>query len=289
MPRASVNATTLNYEVAGEGSPLLLIHAWPTDHAIWQLQVPVFSEYFRTIAVDLRGCGQSDKTPGDKSPRTMSEDMIALLDELSLPRAAVCGISLGGVVAAQMTLDHPDRISASVWVGAPSDVDGFLITIGDETMTIREAYLRVLEPEGYRGFWEKVWKANIGLLFNPEFVQSRVGSHLIQSLFEERYARFNADASAIIEILNTMRGWNIRDRLASVSRPVMVVAGDHDPTLEYCREQGRMARGAEYVEIENSGHFSTLDQVAQFNDIVLDFLSRTAGAGARSRQGVAAH
>jgi pimeloyl-ACP methyl ester carboxylesterase len=54
-----------------------------------------------------------------------------------------------------------------------------------------------------------------------------------------------------------------------------VVDGDHDPTLIYCQEQGRLTKGAEYVEVENSGHFSNLDQVAFFNRVVLDFLRRT--------------
>jgi 3-oxoadipate enol-lactonase len=205
----------------------------------------------------------------------MSEDMVGLLDVLGLERAAVCGISLGGIVAAQMTLDHPDRVIASVWVGAPSDADRFLITIENESMPIVDAYLRTLGPEGYAGFWEKVWKANIGLLFNQEFVRSGVGTHLIHSLFEERYARFNSDARSIIGILNDLRGWSILDRLGSVSRPVQVIVGDHDPTLEYCEEQGRLVAGAEYVRMEDSGHFSNLDQASRFNQVVLDFLGRT--------------
>jgi 3-oxoadipate enol-lactonase len=275
MPRAEVNGISMNYEVAGDGKPLVLIHAWPTDHAVWQLQVPVFSQYYRTIAVDLRGCGQSDKPTGPNTPAMMSDDVVALLDVLGYERAAVCGISLGGMVAAQMTLDHPDRVTSSIWVGAPSDSDRFLVTIEGDTMVIMDAYLRVLEPEGYPGFWEKVWKANIGLLFNDEFVQSRLGSYLIKSIFEDRYNRFNADPSSIINILNSMRGWSIVDRLSSVSRPVQIVVGDQDPTLDYCEEQGRLTAGAEYVLMEYSGHFSILDQTARFNDVALDFLRRT--------------
>jgi 3-oxoadipate enol-lactonase/4-carboxymuconolactone decarboxylase len=229
---------------------------------------------YRTIAVDLRGCGQSDKPPGPNTPAMMSDDVAALLGVLGYDRAAVAGISLGGMVAAQMTLDHPDRVTASIWVGAPSDIDQFLVTIDDETMQIVDAYLRVLGPEGYPAFWEKVWKANIGLLFNEEFVHSRIGDYLIRSIFEERYGRFNADPSAVIGILNSMRGWSILDRLATVSRPVQVVVGDQDPTVDYCAEQGRLAAGAEYVLIENSGHFSILDQPGRFNAVALDFLAR---------------
>jgi pimeloyl-ACP methyl ester carboxylesterase len=275
MPRAEVNDITMNYETEGDGPPLVLLHAWPTDHALWQLQIPAFSQYYRTIAVDLRGCGQSDKPVGPNTPSLMANDIIRLLDVLEYERAAVCGISLGGAVAAEMTLDYPDRVTSSIWVGANSEADTFLITIGDETMVIMDAYLRVLQHEGYLGFWEKVWKANIGLLFNDEFVQSRLGSYLITSIFEDRYGRLNADPSSIINILTSIRGWSIVDRLPGLSRPVQIVVGDQDPTLNYCEEQGRLAAGAEYVLMENSGHFSILDQTARFNDVALDFLGRT--------------
>jgi pimeloyl-ACP methyl ester carboxylesterase len=275
MPRAEVNGISLNYEVAGDGPPLVLLHAWPTDHAVWQLQVPVFSQFYRTIAVDMRGCGQSDKPPGPNTPAIMASDIVGLLDVLGYEKAAVAGISLGGAVAAEITLDYPQRVTSSIWIGANSDADTFLITIGDETMVISEAYLRILEPEGYPGFWEKVWKANISLLFNEEFVQSRLGSYLITSIFEERYGRFNADPTAIINILYSIAGWSIVDRLSGLSRPVQVVVGDQDPTLVYCEEQGRMAAGAEYVLMENSGHFSILDQAERFNTLALDFLRRT--------------
>jgi pimeloyl-ACP methyl ester carboxylesterase len=204
MPRAAVNGTHINYEVAGDGFPLVFIHAWPTDHAVWQLQVPVFSQYYRTIAVDLRGCGQSDKPSGPNTPRIMSNDIVALLDSLGHERAAVCGISLGAMVAAQMTIDHPDRVASSIWVGGPSDTDRFLITVGGETMVIMDAYLSVLQPEGYLAFWEKVWKANIPLLFNDEFVQSNVGSYLIRSLFEERYS--NDELATLTELLSRLPG-----------------------------------------------------------------------------------
>jgi pimeloyl-ACP methyl ester carboxylesterase len=56
---------------------------------------------------------------------------------------------------------------------------------------------------------------------------------------------------------------------------VQIVVGDQDPTLDYCEEQGRMTAGAEYVLMENSGHFSILDQTARFNEVALDFLRRT--------------
>lgn len=275
MPRAEVNGISLNYEVAGDGPPLVLLHAWPTDHAVWQLQVPVFSQFYRTIAVDMRGCGQSDKPAGLNSPAVMASDIVGLLDALGVEKAAVAGISLGGAVAAEITLDYPERVTSSIWIGANSDADTFLITIGEETMVISEAYLRILEPEGYLGFWENVWKANIGLLFNEEFVQSRLGSYLITSIFEERYGRFNADPTSIINILHSIAGWSIVDRLSGLSRPVQVVVGDHDPTLVYCEEQGRLAAGAEYVLMENSGHFSILDQAERFNAVALDFLRRT--------------
>jgi 3-oxoadipate enol-lactonase len=274
MPYVRVNDVGLNYEVAGSGAPLLLLHGWSLDHAIWQLQIPVFSEHYQTFAVDLRGCGRSDKPTGPTSAEMLAADMVGLLDALGIVRAAVCGISLGGVVAAQMTLDYPERVAAAVWAGAPNHVEEFLLTVGDETLPIIDFYLRILEPEGYRGFWEKVWKANIGLLFNREFVTTPFGGYLIRTLFEDRYMRLNANPSPLVEIIKGQRTWSIRDRLPTVRRPVLVVVGAEDPTLPQCEEEGRLTAGAEYVVIENSAHLCNLDQPAHFNQVVLNFLNR---------------
>ena len=96
---------------------------------------------------------------------------------------------------------------------------------------------------------------------------------------KQRYGRFNADPRSIINILNGTGGWSIVDRLPGLTRPVQVVVGDQDPTYVYCQEQGRMARGAEYVEFEKSGHFCILDQAARFNDAALDFSSEPMHEG----------
>ena len=76
-------------------------------------------------------------------------------------------------------------------------------------------------------------------------------------------------------VLNTRTQPRELARLPRLARPVQVVVGDQDPTLIYCEEQGRLAAGAEYVLIENSGHFCILDQTARFNEVALDFLRRT--------------
>ena len=97
------------------------------------------------------------------------------------------------------------RQSAEIWVGASGDLDRFLLETESKTILLIDAYLRVLVADGHDGFWQKVWKANIRLLFNEEFVQSRLGTYVIQSLSEDRYSRFNADARSIIGIT---RDWS---------------------------------------------------------------------------------
>jgi len=65
MPRVSVKGVGLYYEEAGDGFPLVLLHPWPTDHAMWLFQVPVFSEAYRVITPDIKGLGKSDKPEGE--------------------------------------------------------------------------------------------------------------------------------------------------------------------------------------------------------------------------------
>src|SRR5205814_2147946 len=172
---------------------LILLHGWPCDHALWMFQTPVFSEYYRVIAPDFRGLGRSTKPRDPITVEQMSDDMAGLMDVLNLDQAFVIGLSLGGVVAEQLCLDHPRRVRASVWVGAPSYTDNFIVNFTGREEPIIDVYLRFLEAGGYTNFWNKVWKPNVDSFFNRSFYETPVGRDIINYLFEERYARTNAD------------------------------------------------------------------------------------------------
>jgi len=273
MPRVEVNGVNLYYVEEGEGFPLLLIHAWPTDHAIWMFQLPVFSDHFRTIAVDLRGFGRSDKSEGSMTIEQFSRDLAGLMDKLGIEKAHIAGISLGGAVAKQFALDYPERKQSSLQIGSVMATQGFMIEVDGRMRDINELYLEELRY-GYLNFWRKVWKTNLNFFFNKEYAKTPQGSYLVRYLFENRYARFNADPAAITSAVTSNLRWNVKHRISESTAPTAIIIGDGDPTLPYCEEHHRLCPQAEYSVIKNSGHFCLIDQAQKFNEKALSFLKR---------------
>lgn len=276
MPKVDVDGVKLYYEEEGEGFPLVFLHPWPTDHAMWMFQVPVFSEHYRVITPDIRGLGRSDKPESGYELRRLSDDVNGLLDRLGVKKAYVVGLSLGGCVSQRFTVDHSEKVQATIWIGAPKvPADEFMFEEkGGRRRPLPEIYLEALESKGYLHFWESVWKANLSYMFHKDFASSPIGSYLIRYLFEDRYARFNKDPHGTIGLIRALAKETILDELRDVRVPAAIVVSDGDPTLPYCREQHQYCPQAEYLEVDNSGHMSIMDQAEVLNAFIMKFLRR---------------
>ena len=115
MPLATVNGININYEVEGQGEPLVMIMGFQTAHGGWMLQTPFFKKrHYRVITFDNRGVGKSDAPDGPYSTRMMADDTAALLDYLGVKKAHVIGISLGGMIAQELAINYPERVSTLV-------------------------------------------------------------------------------------------------------------------------------------------------------------------------------
>ena len=110
MPKVRVNGIELHYEESGSGDPLLMIMGFGGDHQAWAFQVPAFAEGYRVITFDNRGAGQSEGPDVAYSTRMMADDAVGLLDVLRIERAHVLGVSMGGMIAQEVALNHPRRV-----------------------------------------------------------------------------------------------------------------------------------------------------------------------------------
>src|SRR5262249_55058216 len=139
MPResgyAEVNGTRLHYEVAGTGPALALVHGFTLDCRMWDDQFALLAEQFRVVRYDLRGFGRS-ALPG-AAPYLHADDLRALLDHLDMAPATVVGFSLGGGIAIDFAILHPEATAALVPVdstlgGVPFSADfrAFLAELG---------------------------------------------------------------------------------------------------------------------------------------------------------------
>ena len=121
MDRNSVerDGVRLSYLDAGSGSPaLLFVHGWCCDHSFWRDQIGAFAPHHRTVAVDLRGHGESDTPDQDYTIGGFAEDVAWLCQELGLERPVIVGHSMGGVIALNVVRRWPELARAVVFVDA---------------------------------------------------------------------------------------------------------------------------------------------------------------------------
>jgi pimeloyl-ACP methyl ester carboxylesterase len=253
----------LYYETMGQGHPIVFLHAGIADRRMWDGQAAPFAERYRMIRYDQRGYGRTTAVAG---PHSHLRDLEALLDHLGVARAHLMGCSKGGRLALDFTLAHPERVSALVMVnsGAP----GFQPSGGqprqwDELVAAFKAgdLARTNELE------IQVWID--GAQRTPEQVDPAVRA---LALDMNGIALAN-EAAGLGEEERPPDG---AGRLGELRIPFLAIATDLDDpdfirAAEYAAAQ---VPGGQMALIQGAAHLPSLEQPAEFNRVVLDFLAR---------------
>ena len=131
MPRYDVDDLSMFYRTRGEGDPVLLIHGLGSDNTGWEFQEEDLAKYFHLIMPDLRGHGTTTVTELGMmiSPDVVADDLSGLLEHLGHEKVHVVGISLGGMVAQNFVLRHPDKVDKLVLVDTTPKVTEDLIDV----------------------------------------------------------------------------------------------------------------------------------------------------------------
>jgi pimeloyl-ACP methyl ester carboxylesterase len=109
-------SVTIAYGVRGRGSPLVLIQGVGVGRWGWDPMAAQLALRFQVLTIDNRGIGASDTPPGHYSTRMMAEDVLAVLDHAGIQQASLVGTSLGGMIAQELALAHPERVDKLVLV-----------------------------------------------------------------------------------------------------------------------------------------------------------------------------
>lgn len=257
MPKIHINGIDLNYEIYGQGEPLLLIHGLGSSLHDWEKQVPDFAKHFQVIACDVRGHGQTDKPPGPYSIPQMTEDIVQFLLALEISRLHIVGVSMGGMIAYQLAVSHPQMVKRLVVVNCTPEL---LIKSFKEQLIVwqREIIVRII---GMRKMGEVLSER---LFIKPEQAELR-------EIFVERWAE--NDPQAYLASMRALVGWSVADQLYKLTMPVRIIAADED--YDFMGDKAAYldrTPNAELVIIEDSRHGTPVEHPEQFNKLVLDFL-----------------
>lgn len=269
MPSFDADGFEQNYRDSGHGVPVVALHAFPLDGAMWRYQVEGLQDVARWIVPDLRGFGGSrakqepfdgSTLPASRTPALFADDVARLLDRVEVDRAVLCGASMGGYVAFEFERRHPDRLSGLILCGTRADAD----------TPAKVADRRKLAEETMQRGSDVVADA-----FSPKLLSK-----------ETREAYWHKEA----EIVKTMRRQNptaiaatslglgeradFTSRLASIDVPTLVISGVEDLLTppEVMRAMASAIPGAEFVSIANAGHLAPFEQPDRVNEAILRFL-----------------
>lgn len=269
MPLLSIGELSFFYEEMGTGEPVLLLHGLGSSIRDWELQIPVFAQSYRVLAVDLRGHGRSAKPPGPYAIPMFAADIAAFIDRQTLTPVHLVGISLGGMIAFELAVNHPQLLHSLVIVNS----------------------VPAMIPRGFSDHWQLWRRAAIVKLMGMR----RMGEYLAPRLFPkpehepfrqeiaERWAQ--NDKRAYLAASRSFVGWDVMNQLSTIRCPSLIISADEDYWPVSVKEAytAKMPTAKLWV-IEDSHHATPVDQADRFNTAVLEFWAgladRTGGHSA---------
>lgn len=257
MPKIMVNSIELNYEDIGQGQTLVLLHGLGSTIKDWGFQIPVLSKKFRLIIPDFRGHGESGFNNDDFGVEFLTEDIFQLLQKLAIDKASFVGFSMGGAVAFQMAVSHPDLVDKLIIVNSGPDFNN-MGKIGTELLESRTHFLKT---KGLQALAKEISKNMF-----PEPQQQK-----LKEEFEERCGKNNPEV--YYKTFITLMDWGLGDKLETIPHKTLVVGSDMDyMPVSYKEGYASRMKNASVAVVSNSRHGVVMDQYEAFNKVVLNFL-----------------
>jgi 3-oxoadipate enol-lactonase len=237
-----------------EGVPVLVFaNSIGTTLELWDPQVPAFASVFRVLRYDQLGHGRSDVPPGPYTVELLGRELLALLDELGIERASLCGLSLGGAVAMWLGGSAPERVDRLVLAGTSAYFGP------PERWAERAALVRA---EGT----EPIADATMQRWFTPAFAGIAPYRGQLVATPREGYAA----------CCDALRDWDFRDVLGSISAPTLVLVGSEDPATP--PDQAELIAdgipGARLTVLPEAAHLLNVEQPGVFSRGVVEHLTK---------------
>ncbi len=244
---------------APDSPALVLLNSIGTDMGLWDAAMPALVAHFQVLRIDTRGHGASDAPEDDYSLPMLAADVVAVMDDAGIDKAAVAGVSLGGMIAMQMALDHGDRVSALIPICTSATMDA--AAWSDRVAKVR--------AEGTAAIADLA----MGRFLSPGFIRTHgaVAEGIRRALVGMADAGYAGCGAAI-------RDMALIDRLPGVTAPTLVIAGDRDTSTPYVGHGDHIVAaipGAQVVHLD-AAHLAPIESPAALAGAMIRFLKGEA-------------
>lgn len=257
---ARVRGIEIAYDDVGAGPPVVMLHGFPFNRTLWREQGEALAVSHRLITPDLRGHGATTVTDGTVTMEMMAEDVAALLHELKIKRAVLGGLSMGGYVALAFYRLFPERVRALILADTRSQADT------DEARETREKSARQALREGM----SVIEAAMLPKLLAPATLAER--SDIVTRVREMILGTKPEGAAAALRGMAERRDQT--ELLAEIDAPTLIVVGAEDAITPVKDAETMRAKisGSRMKVIERAGHVSNIEEPAEFNRALEEFL-----------------
>jgi pimeloyl-ACP methyl ester carboxylesterase len=265
MPQVEVDGLTINYEVQGEGEPLLLIPYTSADHACYAFQLPAYTEHFSCIAVDLPGSGESDKPDGPYSTHGYADQLAAFLRAIGVERTHVAGMSLGAAVGMHLAARNPDRVRSLSLHSGWHATDDYVNAVVESWRTLAATLPNVADV---------VIQAIFPWCFTPEMYVDR--PEFVDTLVDFVRSRPAQPVDAFVAQIDAVVAHDASAVLGDIDVPTLVTFGARDLvcSTRFAEPLTNGIAGSELVVFDHLSHAGLHEDPETFNGATLDFLLR---------------
>ncbi|HYW03622.1 MAG TPA: alpha/beta hydrolase [Gammaproteobacteria bacterium] len=263
MPWETIDRVRTCFAITGQGTPVVLLHGLQGDLSNFAGLVPGLAERHRVLAFDQRGSGWTDKPAQRYSTARYADDTARLMDALEIDRAHVFGVSMGGMVAQEFALRHPQRLRRLV-LGCTTAGGPRAVTVESESRESAYEASELTAEERARRF------AEAG--FSPGFVPAH--PEVLQRLIAARRER-PLDVRALARRRRALEAHDTSRRLADIAASTLVITGLQDRVVspENSRQLARALPSARLETLDPAGHLFWIERPQETLALLLSFLA----------------
>lgn len=259
--KVQLNHVEIAYTDQGSGTPVLFIHGYPLSKAMWEPQVKALSANCRVITVDLRGHGESDAPLWLYTMDFFADDILALLDHLSIDQVVLVGFSMGGYIAFAFYRKYKNRVKALILADTRPQAD----SPEGKLNRFKSAQTAYKEGAG------PIAEAMIPKLLTPQTLQGR--TEIVQAV--RRMITSTPVPGIVGDLMAMAERPDSVPLLSEIRCPTLIIVGEQDgltPPAD-AKLMAEKIKNAKLEVIPGAGHLSNLEQPDSFNKAVQKFLA----------------